>query len=717
MAPLTVSPEARGHALSRMMSPRSIVILGMSARDNTAGRAVLRNLRANEFAGDIHLVGRTPGVIDDLPVMTSSEALPHGIDVAVLALPAAGIGEALTDCATRGIGGAVVFASGFAEAGDAARMEQRRIGQLVRDAGLVVLGPNCIGYANHVDGFAVAFAGVSRIPRVEPGRTDAVAIVGQSGGLANHLRLGLLARGVPVSYNVSTGNEMDLGLGDFVDYFVADAATRVIMIYAEHIRDPQAFLAAAHRAGLAEKPIVMIHPGRSARAKDAALSHTGALAGDYEVMRTLVRRAGIVLVETLDELLDTGEILSRYPHAGGGGMGILTLSGAFCGIAHDLSETLDFELPPLSAGSVEKIGARLTAHIKPKNPLDLGTQPIWEPDLIGIGLDALFDEPAIGGIAISIPSGASATANSYLANIVPARRRNDKPLVLAILGDASPLPPDFVQTTQDNGIILSRSSDRSLRALAHVLARREVPKTAAPAQHSLPDLALPAEGPLAEWRGKELLAALDIAVPKGRLATSLEDAQAAAEAIGYPVVLKAQADALAHKTEAGAVMLNIADAHALRTAWETLHANVAKAQPGLRLDGVLVEQMSPRGLELVVGARRDPQWGPVLLVGLGGILVEALHDVRLLAVDVTADEVLAELQKLKTAKLLNGFRNMPAVDVAAVADVVVKLGRLMQAEPSIVEIDVNPLMVHPVGQGAVALDALVVIGGGDRNAE
>ena len=585
----------------------------------------------------------------------------------------------------------------------------------MREGGLVVLGPNCLGYANHIDGFSVAFAGVSKIPLVEPGTTDAVAIAGQSGGLANHLRLGFLSRGVRVSYNVSTGNEMDLGLGDFVDYFIADAATRVIVIYAEHIREPAAFLAAAHRAHAAGKPIVMIHPGRSARAKDAALSHTGALAGDHAIMRTQVERAGVVLAETLDEVLDVGEILARHPKAGGGGLGVLTFSGAYCGIAHDMAEDLGFTLPPLSAESAQSLSTRLTAHIAPRNPLDLGTQPIWEPDLVDLGLKALQSEAAIGGIVVSIPASVG-VANVHMEYIAAARHRSDTPLVLAMLGDASPLPPEFVQAARDNKVVLSRSSDRSVRAMAQVLARRDAPAAAA-APPPFEGLSLPDEGALAEWRGKQVLAAIGVGIPKGRLATTLDDAVAAAEEIGFPVVLKAQAAALAHKTEAGAVILNIADAAALAEAWSRLHANVTRAQAGLQLDGVLVEQMSARGLELVVGARRDPQWGPVLLVGLGGIFVEALHDVRLMPVDVTHDEVLAELQKLKTAKLLNGFRAMPAVDVGAVADVVVKLGRLMQTAPSIVEVDINPLMVQPVGQGALALDALVVTGKGDRHVD
>jgi acyl-CoA synthetase (NDP forming) len=211
-----------------------------------------------------------------------------------------------------------------------------------------------------------------------------------------------------------------------------------------------------------------------------------------------------------------------------------------------------------------------------------------------------------------------------------------------------------------------------------------------------------------EWLGKKVLNAAGISVPHGDLAKTVEQALEIANRIGFPVVLKAQAGALAHKTEAGGVILNIRDTDGVRVAWKDLHDNVQRAKPGLQLDGVLVETLSPRGLELVVGARRDPQWGTVVLVGLGGVLVEALQDVRLLAPDATESEVLGELDKLKTAKLLHGFRNIPPVDREAVAKAAMAIGRLMLTHPEIVEIDVNPLMVYGKGQGAVALDALIV---------
>jgi acyl-CoA synthetase (NDP forming) len=707
--PSDLQGTSRNTVLKRMMQPKSVAIIGMSTKPNTVGHLVLQNIRINGFAGDIHLVGRSAGEIDGLPIRANIADLPENVDVAVLSVPAAGVSEALQGCVLRKIGSAVVFAGGFAELGEEERSEQEKIGQLARDHGIGVIGPNCLGYNNYVNGFLVSFTGVTKLPRVAPGTRDGVALVAQSGGLVGHLRLALLSRSVAVTYSIATGNEADLGLGDFVRYLIHDEATRVITIYAESVRHAGSFLEAAQEARAHGKPIVMLHTGRGMRAQEAAKSHTGALAGNYAVMRSKVERAGVVLVETMDELLDVSEILARYPKPQKGGLGIVSFSGAFCSIAHDICEDLGVEVPSLSPEIEAALKPQVPAFIPPKNPLDLGTQPLWQPELVQIGVEALLSDPAIGGVAISIPPAAPANANAFIQKIIAAKSKSDKPVMLAMLGDSSTLPQEFMDAARESKVVLSRSSDRTLRAMAKVVAYGNHPDLP-PTSQAIPFGGLPlmTSGTQPEWLGKKVLSGAGISVPQGDLAGTVEQAVEIANRIGFPVVLKAQAGALAHKTEAGGVILNLGDSDGVRFAWKDLHDNVRRAKPGLQLDGVLVETMSPRGLELVVGARRDPQWGTVVLVGLGGVLVEALQDVRLLAPDATETEILCELDKLKTAKLLHGFRNIPPVDREAVAKAAMAIGRLMLTHPEIVEIDVNPLMVYGKGRGAVALDALIV---------
>jgi acyl-CoA synthetase (NDP forming) len=307
---------------------------------------------------------------------------------------------------------------------------------------------------------------------------------------------------------------------------------------------------------------------------------------------------------------------------------------------------------------------------------------------------------------ISFPISYAAVAVAFNKGMADS----PKPKVLVALGDTWLLAPDIMQAVKESSAVFSRSSDRMLRAITlytgygRSLARTRVPANPAP----FPGMPKLGKGTQPEWVSKKILSAAGIRVPDGALARAPDDAVAIATRVGYPVALKAQAAALAHKSEAGGVMLNLADEAALRAAWERMQRDVERAAPGATLDGCLVETMSPKGLELMIGAKRDPAWGTVLLVGLGGIWVEALGDVQLLPVDAGEAQIVEALHKLRAAKLLTGFRGAPPVDVKAVADAVLAIARLMRTTPGIVEIDVNPLMVHAKGHGARALDALIV---------
>jgi len=388
---------------------------------------------------------------------------------------------------------------------------------------------------------------------------------------------------------LSTGNESQRGLakgGRSIGRW-----ERGLIFFLVMIGKPEAvaFLVAANQARAVGKAVVLMHPGRGARAKEAAKSHTGALAGDYAVMRVMAERAGVVMVDTLDELLDTAEILARYPKISTGGLGVLTFSGAFCGIAHDFCDDLGLAIPPLSAETEARLKPEFPAFLPPKNPLDLGTEAVWRPELVGIGLSALLAEPAIGGVVISIPIVSPKLAQIFLENVIAACGGVDKPVVFSILGDGTPLQPEFTAVARENKIVLSRSADRAIRAMAHVLGRTAPPAVAERSRVASVLPRMPAPGLQPEWVGKLILASVGIPVPSGSLVVDVEQAASAAGAIGYPVVLKAQSAALAHKTEAGGVVLNLGDEVALRAGWAALMANIERAKPGLRLDGVLVE--------------------------------------------------------------------------------------------------------------------------------
>ncbi len=341
--------SARGpQAVRRFLRPRSIAIVGMSTRAGSAGQVVLQSLKLNKFAGDIHLVGRSAEPIDGRPVLKSADELPEGIDLAVFTLPAAAVREAIEACARRKVGAAMVFAAGFAEVGDHAT--QDAVTRAARAAGLAVVGPNCLGMTNNVDGMWLHMLYAREALR---GVTDGVAFVGQSGGLLGHFQRATDGRGLPLSYVISTGNEAGLETSDFLEFFVDDPATRVIALYTEQIRRPAEFLAACRRARAAGKPVVLMQAGRTLKARKSALSHTGALIGDFATMQTQVEDAGAIVVSTMDEMMDLVDILVRFPTPPAKGPGILTASGAYVGLTNDFAEEVGLEIPELDPATLE----------------------------------------------------------------------------------------------------------------------------------------------------------------------------------------------------------------------------------------------------------------------------------------------------------------------------------------------------------------------------
>jgi acyl-CoA synthetase (NDP forming) len=701
--------------MARLMRPRSIAIVGVSPQPGSPGGGVLDNLERYGYGGDIHLVSRSRGEVKGRPCVASIDDLPEGIDTALLTIPRAAIEPAVAACARRAVGAVIIFAAGFAEAGGEWKAAQERIAAVAHDAGMAVCGPNCLGIMNYVDGIPLTFS-----PQPPPypsplagegreGAAPSLSIVAQSGGLSSILRTALIAKHVPVAFAVSTGNEAVLGLEDYIAFLLDDAMTRVITVFAEQIRRPQRFLALAARARKAGRAIVLLHPGRSAAARAAAQSHTGALAGDHAIMRALVAREGVIAVDGLDELIDVSELMARFPNVPAAGPAILTDSGAFKGMTLDLADAVGLDLPPLSPATADALKAELPDFMEPGNPLDLTAQGILDLGLYARTLKPLFADAAFGSVFVApIVSANSAFTAAKMAAILKAVVGAGKPAILGLLGGEVALPSGTAETVRAAGIPLFRSPERGLRALARVTAHARAaarPRTPPPAMAAP---ALSGNGVLPEHVAKSYLAGLGIPVPNGAMAHDLAAAQATAGQIGYPVALKLQAAALPHKSDAGGVMLNIGDPAALATAWHGMHQSVLGHHPGIVIDGVLVEAMVKGGLEMIVGARRDPDWGPVVVVGLGGIWAEALQDILVLPPDLDPSDLGAELKRLKAAPLFEGTRGAPARDVTALIDVVGRIGSLMRARPEIAEVEINPLVVFERGSGVMALDALIV---------
>ena len=706
------NPASAVLSLQRVLNPRAIAIVGASADPRAFGGFVLANLERAGYPGALHLVSRGSAEINGRACVKTVDELPEGIDLAVLAIPEAGVLDAVKGLAARRCHAAVLFASGYAEAGEEGQAKQQALAAAAREAGILLVGPNCMGFSNLAAGIPVTFEPLpARARETRPG----VGVVAQSGFMAASLRDAFLGRGVPVTSVFSTGNEVSVCVEDVLAHYIGDAQTRVIAVYVEQIRRPRVFLQLAAQARAAGKPLVLLMPGRSARAREAAQSHTGALAGDHATATALLQREAVVSVDSLDELLDTTTVLLRYPQPPAGGTAFMTGSGAMKNIALDFADDLGLDLPALTESTTRRLTEMLPAYAVAENPLDYTTIGVRQPGLIGELLLTLQDDAHIGNLVLAIPVGPEVAQRDKAEHIVPALARATKPAVLVLTGDSSPVEPFFIDAIHASGVPLFRSADRALRALRRVAAYGEALQRAARATRETA-AALPLPGPVpangifAEYQGKAWLARAGLAVPPGGLARSADEAVRMAREIGYPVVLKAQASALPHKSDVGGVLVGLADEAALREGWQRLHANVARHRPELQLDGALVEAMGPRGLELVVGAKRDAEWGPVVLVGLGGIWIEALKDVRLIPADLAEADIVVELGRLKAAVVLQGVRGAAGVDLSAIARVVALVGAQMRANPQITEIDINPLVAYPVGaaQPVLALDALVV---------
>lgn len=705
----TTPPVAGGVPVARLLRPRSIAILGASAEPATIGARAIAALERFAFDGDLYLINPKRDAINGRPCLRSVDDLPLDVDVVMMAVPQAGTLDAVRACARRRVGAAVVFTSGFSETGTQGIREQQEMTEIAQASGIALLGPNCYGLVNYTDGIPLTSGPVR--PRLSGAGEPALAIVSQSGGMMGCLLEAAEAKGIALTYAVSTGNEAVVTAEDFLAEIVEDAHTRVIAVFAEQLRHPQRFLALAARARALGKTIVLLHSGRSARAQDAAKSHTGAMASDFAAMETLVGHQAVVLVDDIEQVIDTAEFLLDFPQRPTGGLGIITDSGAFKGLALDFCESHGVDVPVLQPSSVEALRGAMPTFADLSNPLDLTAQVMRDmPGMYGSAIRALAGDPNIGCILVTLLMGAPQVVLAKLTATAEAARTVDVPVALLMLGGDSPLPAEAHEIVQRARLPFFRSATRAIGAMAHLFRHgRRLERCASsgtPAPGALPPP--PRFGLLAEYEGKAWLADAGIPIPKGGLARSPEEALEIAATIGYPVVLKAQAAELTHKSDVGGVIIDVRGPDDLDAAWTRMTRSVAAALPDLALDGILIEKMSAPGVELVLGGRRDPQWGPLVMLGLGGIWIEVLKDVVFLPALCSAEEVRTELQRLKGAALLNGIRGAPAADIEAVSQAVVRLGRLLAETPDLEEIDINPLVAFPAGQGILALDAVVV---------
>jgi acetate---CoA ligase (ADP-forming) len=714
---MQVDLEASKKKVKALTEPRNAVLVGASERQGSWAWRVLRNLKQYEFPRPLYLVNPRRTEIEGERCYPDVSSLPEPPDHLVVLVPAPSVPEVLRNGAAAGARSATVFSSGFGEAyNEKAAPLGRELRQVIAETGLAVSGPNCMGNICAKNHF-VTLSEDRPLTLCE----GPVALVGQSGGMMIFLNASLEERGINAEYLITSGNEAGLGIPDYIAFFADQPELKVIIVYIEAISDIEKFKAACRMARAAGKAIVAIKLGQSESGRNAAMAHTASLAGSVEAFDAVAADVGIIRADTLDDAVEITELLVHTRAPAGRRLGAITLSGAFRGLLYDAAERNGLVFPKLADVTLEKLNAILGVGSLVSNPIDGGFGVLSSIDNYKASIAALQADPNIDMILIqeNLPREPGSDRAERYIHTVEEIVAGGAPKPIAIITPVSHSQSDYSRALRAKvpNVSFLLEANKGLRAVAGIVQRDEFERLAsAPPRIA----ATPAESAAAarvrslaesgtalnEVDSKALIHAYGIPTPKEIAVQSPDDAVKAAQQIGYPVVLKAVAAKLLHKSDAGAVALGLVDDRQLLAAYARIVANVQRAGVE-QVDAMLVCQQVSGGLELVLGLNRDPEMGLVVMVGSGGVLLELTKDVAFAAPPITPDKARAMIERTHVARLLRGYRGTETRDVDAVVAALVALGRIAENLADVVQsIDINPFVVLP--RGGFALDALVV---------
>lgn len=687
--------------LRRLFYPQSVALVGASERSPWS-RLLHANIERVGFAGRVYAVNKSGAAAHGYPGYCSCGELPEPVDCAYLFVPLEAVLDAFDDLAAAGIKSAVILTSGFAEAGADGAKLQDELTRRARAAGVVFLGPNCLGFAN-----LAARAAMTPTPFHPPFLAGKVALVSQSGATGIEIAEMAHDSNIGLSMCIATGNEAMLDTAACVDFLIDDEHTQVIMVFAEAIRDTATFAAAARRALAKKKAIVMLKAGATELTAKVAAAHTGSLVGDDAVFDAACRQLGVIRVPALEDLVVTAGLLAHTGPLAVPGVGIVSISGGACTLIADRAEAHGMSLPVFSPATRALLREAVPGPGEPLNPFDITGLAVRDPALFERVLTAIGDDPAIGfvGCVYSMPWNEKWEKVPAIEAIGRALAKLGKPS--AMLNQTHrPLTQKSRDIMAETGVpAVFGGIETVVAALGRISAwsgRVEQGPGLSPGPVNLAG-----QRPEGERAVLDYLASRGVPVIPAKLARTRAEAVDFASMLGSPVALKIASPDIAHKTDVGGVQLNLQGDAAVGAAFDAILAAVCAAQPEARLDGVLVSPMRSGGIEILVGTVRDPQWGQTLAVGLGGVWVEALADTQLRLLPVTAGEAREMLGGLRAAKLLQGFRGTPAADLDRLAEVIAAIGDAALAlGDQLTTLEVNPLWVR--GAEIEALDGLAI---------
>ncbi|MFW6189462.1 MAG: acetate--CoA ligase alpha subunit [Planctomycetota bacterium] len=683
--------------------PASVAVIGASRTPGKVGHDVVRNLLDAGFAGEVYPVNPKAEEVLDLPCHDSVAEVEGEVELAVIAIPAKYVLEAIDDCAEKGIEALIVISAGFKESGEEGAELERRLAEKCRRQGIRCIGPNCLGVISPPAKVNASFG--ASMPT--PGN---IAFFSQSGALGTAVLDVAVGENIGMSRFVSYGNKADVDETDLIEALGEDEETSVILGYVESIEDGRKFMDVAGRV-TRKKPVVIFKSGRTSAGARAASSHTGSLAGADSAYEAAFKQSGVIRAETVQQFFGYARAFASGKELRGTGVAVVTNAGGPGIIATDAVGVSPLEMAELSDPTASNLKENLPPQASAKNPVDvLGDA---HADRYEFAIDAVREEESVSAILTILTPQTSTEPESTARALAAAASRTDKPVLASFMGRQS------VDTSWDilkrHGVPNFEAPDEAVEALRGMLRYGKWLETepAEPPEYDFDRDAVRATIEEARSRGRRTLgerearsiaAACGIPLPASEFAADEDEAAEAAEGIGYPVVVKISSEDILHKSDAGGVKVGLESAEEVRAAWDEIMQSARDYDSEAALDGVLVQQMAPTGREIIVGLNRDPQFGPVIMFGLGGIYVEVLKDVTFRVAPLGPREAREMMEEIRASALLHEFRGEPERDLEAMADVLTRIGRLAVDFPELAECDLNPVMLYEKGEGLMCVD-------------
>lgn len=685
--PVRAPKSARRHPLDAIFRPRSVAVVGASRREGAIGRQVVANILAGGFTGPMFPVNKSADVVLSMPTWPSVSKIPRDVDLAVICVPAADVPKVAKECGEKGVGGLVVITAGFKEIGAEGAEREAELMRISRHYGMRIIGPNCMGIVNNDPAYRIdASFATTRTP---PGE---VAMVSQSGALGEAILADAAAAGLGVSMFASIGNRADVSAADLIDYWEHDERVKIILLYVESLGDPQHFVQAARRVGR-HKPILAVKSGRSVAGAAAAGSHTGSVAGADVAVDTLFRQCGVLRVESFREMFALAAALLRQPLPRGDRMAIVTNAGGPGILATDALDGSGLRIATLGKKTTAALLRDLPREASVRNPVDLIASA--DGERYRKALRAVVKDPEVDGLIVLFVSPIMIDA-AAVAEAIVAEAKGDLPVLACIMGRQR--GSEALDILKSHGIPVFRYPEDAARTMRMLVERRR----RLGREHGTPptfrcDTKTVAKvfgavrnGWLSSEQVESVLRAYGIPLVRSRRVTTPGDAVTAAHEFGFPVVLKAESPSLLHKTEHRAVLTDLRDGDQVFAAAQDLLARLGKRFAPLRL---VVQERAPGHREVLIGATRDPRYGPLFAGGLGGTKVEVLRDVGFRIAPMDAEDPVEIFAGLKGAPLLAAFRGDPPADVDAACDALLRIQQLMADFPQVQEVEVNPFIL------------------------